>query len=47
MMEVATQNIPLGPSRLLFPAPKVANSIFPYSLLGLGDVVVPGTISLK
>ena len=42
MMEVATQSGPVGPSRLLFPiAAKAASSRFPFSLLGLGDVVVP------
>ena len=45
MMSVATQNLPLGPSRLLFPISNAAGSRFPYSLLGLGDIVIPATFT--
>ena len=45
MMSVATQNLPLGPSRLLFPIANAGASRFPYSLLGLGDIVIPATFS--
>lgn len=48
MMTVATQNVPMGPSRLLFPRPHYLTSSsasFPYSILGLGDIVVPALFS--
>lgn len=47
MLQVATSDIIVGPTRLLFPrAPggvgEAAN--FPYSLLGLGDIAIPGEL---
>lgn len=48
MLTVATSDIVSGPTRLLFP--RIAGgtgeaSIFPFSLLGLGDIAVPGLLA--
>ena len=48
MLQVATSDALVGPTRLLFP--RVAGSVteassFPFSLLGLGDVAVPGLLA--
>lgn len=45
MLQVATSDIITGPTRLLFP--RAAGGVreaadFPYSLLGLGDIAIPG-----
>ena len=45
MLTVATSDAIVGPTRLLFP--RVAGgtgeaAAFPFSLLGLGDVAIPG-----
>ncbi len=47
MLTVATSDAFVGPTRLLFP--KVPGGMgeaasFPYSLLGLGDIAVPGEL---
>jgi len=50
MMTVATSDSFTGPFRLLFPRwetvvdPNLAESGFPFSLLGLGDIAVPGLL---
>ncbi|PSC69300.1 signal peptide peptidase [Micractinium conductrix] len=48
MLQVATSEVVTGPIRLLFP--RIPGSIgeaaqFPYSLLGLGDVAIPGLLA--
>lgn len=48
MLTVATSDLFTGPTRLLFPRPpggigEAAN--FPFSLLGLGDIAVPGLLA--
>jgi minor histocompatibility antigen H13 len=48
MLQVATSDALVGPTRLLFP--RVAGSVgeassFPFSLLGLGDIAVPGLLA--
>eukprot|EP00803_Ostreobium_quekettii_P011126 evm.model.scf_2095.3 EVM.evm.TU.scf_2095.3 scf_2095:13167-18023(+) len=43
MMTVATSSIASGPFKLLFP--KEAGGSIPYSLLGLGDVAIPGFLA--
>jgi minor histocompatibility antigen H13 len=48
MLTVATSDILVGPTRLLFP--RIPGSVgeassFPFSLLGLGDVAVPGLLA--
>ncbi|KAK9827238.1 hypothetical protein WJX81_001559 [Elliptochloris bilobata] len=48
MLAVATSDVLVGPTRLLFP--RAAGGVgeasgFPFSLLGLGDVVVPGLLA--
>lgn len=47
MLTVATSSAIAAPTRLLFPRVSVAGDIgaFPFSLLGLGDVVVPGLLA--
>jgi hypothetical protein len=45
MLEVATSDLVVGPTRLLFP--RAAGGVgeaadFPFSLLGLGDIAIPG-----
>ncbi|KAK9825046.1 hypothetical protein WJX74_003621 [Apatococcus lobatus] len=48
MMTVATSDIRFGPARLLYPrlvASASEGGRFPYSLLGLGDVAVPGLLA--
>lgn len=47
MLTVATTDLLTGPTRLIFP--RVPGSVgeaasFPFSLLGLGDVAVPGLL---
>jgi minor histocompatibility antigen H13 len=45
MLQVATSDIITGPTRLLFPrGPGSVGEAadFPYSLLGLGDIAIPG-----
>lgn len=45
MLEVATSDLVVGPTRLLFPrsAGGVGEAAdFPFSLLGLGDIAIPG-----
>ena len=47
MLKVATSDVLTGPTRLLFP--KIPGgmgeaSFFPYSLLGLGDIAIPGLL---
>lgn len=45
MLQVATSDLITGPTRLLFPrAPGGVGEAadFPYSLLGLGDIAIPG-----
>lgn len=45
MLQVATSDVIVGPTRLLFPrAPGGMGEAadFPYSLLGLGDIAIPG-----
>ena len=47
MLQVATSDIIVGPTRLLFPrAPGGTGEAadFPYSLLGLGDIAIPGEL---
>lgn len=47
MLQVATSDIIVGPTRLLFPrAPGGMGEAadFPYSLLGLGDIAIPGEL---
>jgi minor histocompatibility antigen H13 len=47
MLQVATSDIIVGPTRLLFPrAPGGVGEAadFPYSLLGLGDIAIPGRV---
>lgn len=44
MVTVATSSAFEGPIKLIFPHLK-GNSTFPYSLLGLGDVAVPGLLT--
>jgi minor histocompatibility antigen H13 len=47
MLQVATSDIIVGPTRLLFPrAPGGVGEAadFPYSLLGLGDIAIPGEL---
>ena len=49
MMTVATSSAVQGPTRLLFPKPPSLNPFadagaFPFSLLGLGDIAVPGLL---
>lgn len=48
MLKVATSNAMSGPTKLLFP--RIPGSVseaadFPFSLLGLGDIVVPGLLA--
>lgn len=48
MLQVATSNVLVGPTRLIFP--RIPGSMgeassFPFSLLGLGDVAVPGLLA--
>ena len=48
MLKVATSDVLVGPTRLIFP--RVPGSVgeasaFPFSLLGLGDVAVPGLLA--
>jgi minor histocompatibility antigen H13 len=48
MLQVATNDALVGPTRLLFP--RFAGSVgeastFPFSLLGLGDIAVPGLLA--
>lgn len=48
MLQVATSDVLVGPTRLIFP--RVPGSIgeasaFPFSLLGLGDVAIPGLLA--
>lgn len=48
MLQVATSDVLVGPTRLIFP--RVPGSVgeassFPFSLLGLGDVAVPGLLA--
>ena len=48
MLQVATSDALVGPTRLIFP--RVAGTVgeaasFPFSLLGLGDVAVPGLLA--
>lgn len=48
MLTVATSDIFSGPTRLLFPRPLSSigeASDFPFSLLGLGDIAVPGLLA--
>jgi minor histocompatibility antigen H13 len=50
MLTVATSDLISAPTRLLFPRVLGGSSAseigaFPYSLLGLGDVVVPGLLA--
>jgi minor histocompatibility antigen H13 len=48
MLSVATSDAISGPTRLLFPRPPGSTgeaSSFPFSLLGLGDVAVPGLLA--
>jgi hypothetical protein len=45
MLQVATSDLITGPTRLLFPKPPGGvgeAASFPFSLLGLGDVAIPG-----
>jgi hypothetical protein len=49
MLEVATSDAIVGPMRLLFPRNPggIGDAAdFPYSLLGLGDVALPGVLGL-
>ena len=48
MLQVATSNVLVGPTRLIFP--KIPGTVgeasnFPFALLGLGDVAVPGLLA--
>jgi minor histocompatibility antigen H13 len=48
MLQVATSNVLVGPTRLIFP--KIPGNVgeasnFPFALLGLGDVAVPGLLA--
>lgn len=48
MLQVATSDVVTGPIRLLFP--RIPGSIgeastFPFSLLGLGDIAIPGLLA--
>lgn len=47
MLTVATSSAVAAPTRLLFPRVSAATDIgaFPFSLLGLGDIVVPGLLA--
>lgn len=48
MLQVATSDLVSGPTRLLFPRPPSSigeASSFPFSLLGLGDVAIPGLLA--
>lgn len=47
MLTVATSSAVAAPTRLLFPRVSAAGEIgaFPFSLLGLGDIVVPGLLA--
>jgi hypothetical protein len=48
MLAVATSDAVTGPTRLLFPrVPRVGGQVpdFPFSLLGLGDVALPGLLA--
>ena len=47
MLTVATSSAVAAPTRLLFPRFSAAGEIgsFPFSLLGLGDIVVPGLLA--
>lgn len=49
MLSVATSDVITGPMRLLYPRPEGASDMeagkFPFSLLGLGDLAVPGLLA--
>ena len=52
MLTVATSDVISGPTRILFPripgggsTAEAAAAAFPFSLLGLGDIAVPGLLA--
>lgn len=52
MLTVATSDLVAGPTRILFPrvagggsTAEAAAAAFPFSLLGLGDIAIPGLLA--